>query len=69
VKNIGSTYDIFSLSKAALVSLFVSHLLPSLFIFSVEEAASCRRDHLSKSTSSKPKLNHLNLAKVARQQP
>jgi hypothetical protein len=56
-------------SKAALVSLFLSHLLPSLFNFSVEEAASCRRDRLPKSISSKPKLDHPNLAKAARQHP
>jgi hypothetical protein len=56
-------------SKAALVSLFLSHLLPFLFTFSVEEAASCRRDRLPKSTSSKPKLDHPNLAKAARQHP
>jgi hypothetical protein len=61
---------IFSLSsKAALVSLFVSHLLPFLFTFNVEKAASCRRDHLPKSTSSKPQLDHPNLAKAARQHP
>jgi hypothetical protein len=58
-----------SLSKAALVSLFSSHLFPSLFTFCVEEAASYRRDRLSKSISSKPKLDHPNLAKAARQHP
>jgi hypothetical protein len=58
-----------SSSKAALVSLFPSHLFPSLFTFCVEEAASCRRDRLSKSISSKPKLDHPNLAKAARQHP
>jgi hypothetical protein len=59
---------IFSLFlKVALVSFFLSHLLPSLFTFSVEEAASCRKDRLPKSTSSKPKIDHLNLAKAARQ--
>jgi hypothetical protein len=55
--------------KAALVSLFPSHLFTSLFTFCVEEAASCRRDRLSKSISSKPKLDHSNLAKAARQHP
>jgi hypothetical protein len=56
-------------SKAALVSLFLSQLFSSLFTFCVEEAASCRRDRLSKSISSKPKLDHPNLVKVARQHP
>jgi hypothetical protein len=54
-------------SKAALVSLFPSHLFSLLFTFCVEEAASCKRDRLSKSISSKPKLDHSNLAKAARQ--
>jgi hypothetical protein len=62
------THDIFSPSKATLVFLFLSHLLPSFFTFSVEEAA-CRRDRLPKSTSSKLKLDHPNLAKAARQHP
>jgi hypothetical protein len=56
-------------SKAILVFLFLSHLYPSLFTFGVEEAASCRRDRLPKSISSKPKLDHPNLAKAARQHP
>jgi hypothetical protein len=55
--------------KAALVSLFLSHFFPSLFTFNVEEAASCRRDRLPRNTSSKPKLDHPNLAKAARQHP
>jgi hypothetical protein len=55
VKNIGLTHDIFSFP-----SLFLSHIFPSLFTFCVEEAASCRRDRLSKSISSKPKLDHPN---------
>jgi hypothetical protein len=54
-------------SKTALVSLFSSHLFLPLFTFCVEETASCRRDRLSKSISSKPKLDHPNLAKAARQ--
>jgi hypothetical protein len=69
VKNIGPIHDIFSLSKVALVFLFLSYLFRSLFTFCVEEAASCGRDHLSKNISSKPKLNHLNLTKAARQHP
>jgi hypothetical protein len=56
-------------SKATLVSLFLSHLYPSLFTFGVEEAASCRRDRLPKSISFKPKLDHPNLAKAAKQHP
>jgi hypothetical protein len=47
--------------KVVLVSLFPSHLFPSIFTFRVEEAASCRRDRLSKSILSKPKLDHPNL--------
>jgi hypothetical protein len=41
----------------------------SLFTFCVEETASYRRDRLSKSISSKPNLDHPNLAKAARQHP
>jgi hypothetical protein len=65
MKNIGPTHDIFS--PSALISLFLSHLLSSLFTFSVEEATSSRRNHLLKSTLSKSKLDHPNLAKAARQ--
>jgi hypothetical protein len=57
----------FSFSKAALVSLFPSHFFLSFFTFYVEEAASCRKDRLSKNISFKPKLDHPNLTKAARQ--
>jgi hypothetical protein len=40
---------------------------PPFFLFRVEEAASCKRDRLSKSTSSKSKLNYPNLTKAVRQ--
>jgi hypothetical protein len=69
VKNIGSIHDIFSLPQK--LSYFLSFRLtfPPLFTFSVEEAFSYRRDCLPKSISSKHKLDHPNLIKVARYHP
>jgi hypothetical protein len=49
MKNIGSPMTLSLSSKAALVSLLLSHLFPLIFTFSIEEAAYYIRDYLSKS--------------------
>jgi hypothetical protein len=69
VKNIGPTHDTFSLPQKLVLFLSFPHLFPSLFTFSVEEAASSKKDCLSKNTLSMLKLDHPNLAKAARQYP
>jgi hypothetical protein len=56
VKNIGPTHDTFSLSKVVLVSLFLSHLFPSLFTFCVEETASPKVYHPSLNWTTRTKL-------------